>query len=125
MDNEEKEFAKKIRDEYSAKENEVTKIEELKALENKVKVPTNIFAFTFGIFSALILGTGMCFAMNVFKLSQALAFGIGIPVGIIGIALCILTPFIYKKMLASKKKKYGEKIVSISNEILNEDKNAD
>ena len=37
----------------------------LKKLDNKVKTPVNIFTYTFGIISALILGLGMCLCMKV------------------------------------------------------------
>ncbi len=37
----------------------------MKKLDRKAKMPAEIFAYTFGIFIALVFGTGMCLAMQV------------------------------------------------------------
>jgi len=47
-------------------------------------------------------------------------FALGIVVGCVGIAVCIANYFIYKAVLKARKKKYGEKIVELSGELLNE-----
>ena len=39
---------------------EVTKLDELKKLDKKVKRPAQIFAYVYGSLSSLVLGTGMC-----------------------------------------------------------------
>ena len=61
--NTDKVYAQSIANEYSKKS--TSKVVALKKLDNKVKRPANIFAYTFGIVSALILGTGMCLSMKV------------------------------------------------------------
>ncbi len=110
--NEEKIIAEEIRAQYREKED--TKLEELKKLDRKVKTPCEIFAYCFGIVGALILGMGMCLAMKVIGDMMAL----GIVVGIVGIAAVSLTYPLYARMLKNRKKKYGEKIIKLSDEIL-------
>ena len=50
-------YAEKIKKAYETKT--VTKIDELKALDKRVRRPAQIFAYTFGSLSSLVLGTGM------------------------------------------------------------------
>ena len=59
----------KIRSSYE--EREITKLDELKALDKKVKRPAQIFAYVYGSISSLVLGTGMCLAMKVIGNSMA------------------------------------------------------
>lgn len=102
----------RIRNQYAEKTPNT--LDELKSLDKKVKRPAQIFAYTFGVISSLILGFGMCLAMKViFDLMI-----VGILVGTLGIALCILTYPIYKKILLSRKQKYGDRIIELSDELL-------
>lgn len=110
----ENKIVEKIVNSYTEKEN--TKLDELKALDSKVKKPALIFAYVFGSISALLLGFGMCVAMQVIL---ADLMWLGIVVGVVGIALCLLTYPIYKRILNSRKNKYREQILSISNELAN------
>ena len=103
----------KIRASYAQKEQ--TKLDELKSLDKRVKRPAQIFAYTYGSVSALVLGTGMCLAMEVIGSMMAL----GIVVGVLGIAMSLTTYPLFKKFLARRKKKYSEKIFALSDEILN------
>ena len=59
--NTDKIYAESIAKEYAPKDN--SKIVALRKLDAKAKNPANIFAYTFGIISALVLGTGMSLAM--------------------------------------------------------------
>lgn len=110
----ENKVVEKIINSYTEKEN--TKLDELKALDSKVKKPAIVFAYVFGSISALLLGFGMCVAMQVIL---ADLMWLGIVLGVLGIGLCLLTYPIYKKILASRKNKYREQILSISNELAN------
>ena len=67
---------------------------------------------------ALVLGTGMCFAMKVLTIPYGMPIGIG--VGLVGIAMVSVNYFIYKAILKRGKKKYGAEILRLSNEILGE-----
>lgn len=107
-------YAQKINAEYSPAQ--TTKLDELKKLDKKVKQPALITAVSVGVAGALVLGTGMCLSLKVI----GDMFALGIVVGCAGIAVCIANYFIYKAVLKARKKKYGEKIVELSGELLNE-----
>lgn len=104
----------KIRANYMPREK--NKYDELNELNKKVKRPVEIFAYIFGSISSLILGSGMCLVMPDVIEGMMLP---GIIVGVIGMGLCAINWFIYKKALASRKKKYADKIIALSNELLN------
>lgn len=103
----------KIRNNYTEKE--ITKLDELKALDKKVKSPAQIFAYVYGSLSSLVLGTGMCLAMKVIGNHM----GLGIIIGLVGIALTLSTYPIYNKILNKRKSKYKNQILELSNSLLN------
>ena len=61
--NTDKIYAEQIANEYAPKQ--TSKVKALKKLDAQAKNPANIFTFTFGIISSLVLGTGMCLSMGV------------------------------------------------------------
>lgn len=95
---------------------ERTKLDELKALDRRAKRPAEIFAYSFGIAGSLVFGTGMCLAMKI--IGNMMPLGIGI--GIVGVALVTANYFLYKKILKTRKKKYANEILQLSNELLHE-----
>lgn len=111
-------YAEHIANEYSKKE--TSKVMQLKKLDAKAKAPANIFAFTFGIFSALVLGVGMCLSLGTIA-SGVGAFVGGIVVGILGIAGCCVNYPIYKKIKEKGKQKYGSDIMRLAKEIADEE----
>ena len=112
--NTDKIYAESIAKEYAPKDN--SKIVALRKLDAKAKNPANIFAYTFGIISALVLGTGMSLAMQVIG-SGVTGMILGIIIGIIGIIGCCVNYPIYKKLLENGKKKYAYEIVELAREI--------
>lgn len=113
-----KEFAvEKIRSQYT--EQEHTELDDLKALDAKVKRPAKVFGYTYGSVAALVMGAGMSLVMteigSVLGLEKTLM--LGIVVGIAGLAMSCSTYPIYKKILNSRKKKYADKIVELSDRI--------
>lgn len=117
--NTDKIYAEQIANEYSKKE--TTKVRQLKKLDSKAKNPANVFAYTFGIVSALVLGTGMCLAMSVIG-SGIGATVVGIVIGIIGLVGCGVNYPIYKKLREKGKEKYGSDILRLAKEISEEEK---
>lgn len=113
-----KNYAEKLIEEYSEKE--TTKLDELKELDKKVKRPATIFAYVFGVIGALILGVGMCLAMNIIGGTVALMI-VGIILGLVGIVMVSITYPLYKTMLTNRKSKYSSEIIQKSNELLNND----
>ena len=112
--NTDKIYAESIAKEYAPKSN--SKIVALRKLDRKAKMPATIFTYTFGIASSLVLGTGMCFAMQVLG-SGIVSMIVGILVGVIGMIGCGVNYPIYKKMLEKGKKKYAYEIVELAREI--------
>ena len=112
-------MAEKIRTQYMEKT--PSKLDALRALDAKVKRPANIFGYTFGSISAIIMGAGMSLVMTdigaVIGITSALVPGIAI--GVVGLAMALLTYPIYKGILNSRKKKYGAEILKLSDKIIN------
>jgi len=109
--NTDKILAEAIAKDYAPKDN--SKIVALKKLDNRAKLPAIVFAYSCGIVSTLVFGTGMCLAMQVIGNSKVL----GIMIGIIGLIGCGLNYPIYKKMLEKGKAKYAFEIVQLAREI--------
>ena len=119
MNRNDKDFVvQNIRAQYTVKEN--TELDELRALDAKVKRPANIFAYTFGVISTLILGVGMCLSMQVIG-NGKVAMIAGIIIGIIGLVCCGINYPIYKKKLEKGKAKYAYEIVQLAKEIADEE----
>ena len=55
----------KIRAQYEEKSAEEKKLDTLKKMDAEVKRPVNLFAYVFGTAGSLVMGTGMCLAMDV------------------------------------------------------------
>ena len=115
--NTDKIYAESIAKEYAPKDN--SKIKALRKLDRKAKLPATIFTYTWGIISALIFGTGMCFGMRVIG-SGVIGMVFGIIVGSIGMIGCGVNYLIYNKMLENGKKKYAYEIVELAREISEE-----
>ena len=111
-------LVQKIRTQYTEKEH--TGLDELKELDKKVKRPANVFAYIFGSISAIIMGTGMSLVMT----DIAETVGIqnpmlyGIIIGIVGMFMAIINYPIYKGILGSRRKKYADKIIALSDKIM-------
>lgn len=113
-------YAEKIVSEYSENSKPESKVSALKKLDQKVKRPAEIFAYTYGIIGSLILGTGMSLAMNVIGNFEGQMI-VGIVVGLVGIFMMATNHIFYKKILAKGKKKYAFEIVELAKEIVNEE----
>ena len=110
-------MVEKIRASYAEKE--ITKFDQLKELDRKVKRPAEVFAYVFGSISSLVLGTGMSLAMKVIGTTLSFAMPLGIGVGLLGILLVSINYPIYKKTMARRKRKYAKEIYALSDQLLN------
>ncbi|MGN1295665.1 MAG: dihydropteridine reductase [Bacilli bacterium] len=113
-------IAEKIASEYAVKEE--NKLVALKKLDAKAKRPANIFAYTFGIIMALVLGVGMCLAMGQIGDGSNISMAIGIVVGLCGIGGVSTNYPIYKKILNVSKRKYANDIMLLAKEVVEEEK---
>lgn len=111
-------MVQKIRSRYTAKE--TTKLDELRALDKKVKRPAAIFAYIFGSIAAIVMGAGMSLVMtDVGSLAGMTDSMIpGIAIGVIGMGLALLNYPIYKGILGSRRKKYAGSILELSDQII-------
>lgn len=116
--NTDKIYAEKIASEYAPKK--TSKIVALKKLDRLAKRKAEIFAYTFGIISSLIMGTGMSFAMGVIGGNDFTSILVGIIVGLVGIAGVSVNYPIYKFLLNKGKNKYGSDIIRLAKEITEE-----
>ena len=117
--NTDKIYAEQIANEYAPKQ--TSKVKALKKLDAQAKNPANIFAFTFGIISSLVLGTGMSLSMGVIGTGTPIMMVVGIVVGLIGILGASVNYPIYKKILTKSKNKYASDIIKLAKEIVNQD----
>ena len=115
-------MAQKIRAQYMEKQ--ASELDDLKALDAKVKRPAAVFAYIFGSVSAIVMGAGMSLVMTPIVEQIGLSADLlipGIVTGVIGLILAVVNYPIYKGILNSRKKKYADKILELSNKLLREE----
>ncbi len=119
MSSNDQEFlVQKIRTQYTEKQH--TELDELKALDRKVKKPANVFAYTYGTAGTIVMGAGMSLVMTdigtILGLTAAMVPGIA--VGIVGLGMVLTTYPIYKKLLEGRRKKYAPQILALSEKLM-------
>lgn len=119
MNNHDQQFvAQKIRAQYMEKQ--TAELDELRHLDAKVKRPASIFAYIFGSLGAVVMGAGMSLIMTDIGTAIGLESVMipGIIVGVIGMAMALVNYPIYKGILRSRRRKYGSKILELSERII-------
>lgn len=104
--------ADNIRRQYM--ERKATKMDELQALHDKVKIPGTVVSTIVGVLGSLIMGAGMSNVMVWNNMTVGLALGIP------GLIMALLAYPIYKGITGSRKKKYARQIMTLSDEIIGE-----
>ena len=113
--NTDKIYAEHIANEYAPKD--TSKVVALRKLDRKAKLPANIFAYSFGVVSCLVFGTGMCLAMGVIGGGSVVSFVAGIVVGVLGLIGCSVNYPVYRHLLENGKRKYANDIIRLAREI--------
>ena len=115
-------LVQKIRTQYTEKQH--TELDELKELDAKVKRPANVFAYTYGSVSAIVMGAGMSLVMTEIGAAIGLASAMvpGIAIGVVGMGMAFSTYPIYKNMLNARRKKYASQILELSEKIMQGEK---
>lgn len=113
--NTDKIYAEQLANEYAPKD--TSKVVALRKLDAKAKRPANIFAYTFGIITALVAGVGMCLSMKVIGSGTTGSFVLGIIIGLLGMASMSVNYPLHKKLLAQGKQKYAFEIMELAKEI--------
>ena len=119
MSNNDQEFlVQKIRTQYTEKKH--TNLDQLKALDAKVKRPANVFAYVFGSISAIVMGGGMSLVMTdiaeIVGIANPMLYGIII--GVVGMGMAFINYPIYKGILNARRKKYASRIIELSDKIM-------
>ena len=111
-------IVQKIRTQYTEKQH--TALDELKALDTKVKKPVHVFAYTYGSLSAIVMGSGMSLVMTEIGTMIGLRATMvpGIVIGVVGMVMALTTYPIYKKMLNNRKKKFASQIMELSDRLM-------
>jgi hypothetical protein len=112
-------MAQKIRTQYMEKQS--TELDALRELDARVKRPANVFAYVFGSIGAIVMGAGMSLVMTDIGATIGMESTMlpGIVIGIVGMVMALVNYPIYKGILGSRKKKYGAKILALSDKIMN------
>ena len=115
--NTDKIYAERLASEYAVKD--TSKVTALKKLDRQAKLPATVMAYSVGMVTALVTGTGMCLSMKVIGSgTEMMVFGIIL--GFIGFAGMGINYLIYKKMIESGKKKYAFEIMELAKQISGE-----
>ena len=119
MNKNDQEFlVQKIRSQYTEKES--TELDALRELDAKVKRPANVFAYVFGSISTIIMGAGMSLVMTNIGTRVSLSDSMlpGIIIGIADMFMAIINYPIYKGILGTRRRKFADKIIAISDKIM-------
>lgn len=119
MNKNDKEYlVQKIRTQYTEKEHD--QLDALRELDAKVKRPANVFAYVFGSVSAIVMGSGMSLVMTEIGsyIGMSSTMVPGIVIGIIGMLMALVNYPIYKRVLSSRKNKYAQQIMELSDKII-------
>ena len=116
--NDQEYLVQKIRTQYTEKEH--TNLDALREIDAKVKRPANVFAYIFGTISAIIMGCGMSLVMTDIGSTIGMTDTMvpGIIIGIVGMLMAIINYPIYKGILGSRRKKYADQIMKLSDKIM-------
>lgn len=111
-------LVRKIRSQYTQKEH--TQVEALKKLDDRVKRPAGVFAWTFGAVGAIVMGAGMSLVMTDIGAAVGLDGTMipGVAVGILGMVMVIANYPIYQRILNSRRKKYAAEIIALSDQLI-------
>lgn len=106
-------MAERIRAQYAEREH--TALDELRALDAEVKRLPRVLAFTTGGIGSLVMGTGMSLVMTEIGLILP-----GILIGVAGMLAVLAAYPLYKAIFSSQKKKYGTRILALTETIIHE-----
>ncbi len=109
---EERREIESIRRRYTADAPTEDRSAELKRLDAHVKNTSNAIAIAVGVIGTLVMGLGMALVMEF----EALA--LGIVLGVFGIGILSLAYPAYITVLRYEKKKYGARIIELSDQLL-------
>ena len=120
MNRNDKEFMiRRIRTQYTAQTE--TSVDELRALDRRVRRPADIFGFVFGAVGALIAGTGMSLVMTDLGVTLGMTsatYPLGVVLGVAGLFMAAVTYPIYRKFLVARRAEYADRIFALSDQAM-------
>lgn len=109
-----------IRSKYLPEEED--KMEQLRRLHRSTLKKAKKFAVALGVIGALIMGTGMSFAMTdlgeILGAYSNLAIPIGIVIGIVGMIMVALAYPAYNRVLKKERARIAPEILRLTDELL-------
>lgn len=108
------ELVQKIRSRYTEKQH--TELDELMALDRRVKAPVSSLAYGFGILAALTLGAGMSLIMTDIGGAIGLREPMlpGLIAGFAGMLMASVNYPIYKGLLSRRRRRYARQVMELS-----------
>ena len=103
--------ARRIREKYLPKSK--SKLDELRALDKKVREAGNVTALIVGIVGCLIFGVGICMGLGALPGGMVVA----IILGLIGTIVMLPAYPIYLKLKRDARERYSPRIIELASEI--------
>ncbi len=103
-----------IRKQYEPQEKTETKIERLRKLDGFVKNSATALSLVCGVVGCLVFGLGLTMIL------EWTLYVWGVAVCVVGAIPTALAYPVYKRILEFNKKKYGDEILKLTEELLNE-----
>ena len=116
--NTDKIYAEHLANKYAPKD--TSKVIALRKLDAKAKLPANIFTYSLGIASSLVLGVGMCLSMKGIGSGSPAMVALGIVLGLLAFAGMGANYPIYRKLLEKGEQKYAFEIMELAKKISEE-----
>ena len=105
-----------IKKQYDGEQVKKDNLTRLRELDRRVKQPPFLISVVLGVVGVLIFGTGLTMVL------EWMLYIWGSLVMVVGIVPMAVAYPVRKAMVKNNKKKYGDEIVKLSNELLNENK---
>lgn len=105
-----------IRKQYNGEQEKKDNLTRLRELDKRVKKPPLIISIVVGVVGVLIFGTGLAMVLEWSLL------GWGVAVMAIGAVPAAIAYPLRKMLTKRNKERYGDEIIKLSNELLNENK---
>ena len=116
----EQEEIRRIREKYLPKEERVSKMEQLRRLDESVTKKGTVWSLVVGILSCLVMGIGMCCCLVWMDVvwNGVRLFWIGIPVGVLGMAGMGCAYPLYKRVTEAERKRLAPQILRLTEELM-------
>lgn len=111
---------KKLRDKYMPEEE--NKLERLRRLDKSVTHKALAWALVLGIVGAIVMGAGMSLIMtdmaDTLGLSQQSTLLIGVPIGVVGGVMAVLSYPVYKHVSRREREKLAPEVMRLTDELM-------